>query len=82
MTMPAAHLFRVILPVTDIARAAAFWAAVFEAAGTRISPGRHYFQCGGTILACYHPEPRVREERGGASDCIARDTHIRRAEPK
>ena len=55
MSLPAAHLFRVILPVTDIARAAAFWSAVLEAPGARISPGRHYFQCGGTILACYDP---------------------------
>ena len=55
MTMPAAHLFRVILPVRDIARAEAFWSAVFEAPGRRVSPGRHYFQCAGTILACYDP---------------------------
>ena len=24
-------------------------------AGTRVSPGRHYFDCEGTILACYDP---------------------------
>jgi predicted enzyme related to lactoylglutathione lyase len=53
--MPTARLYRVILPVTDIARAAAFWSAVFETPGERVSPGRHYFDCGGTILACYDP---------------------------
>jgi uncharacterized glyoxalase superfamily protein PhnB len=53
--MPAARLYRIIVPVPDVDRAAAFWAAVFETPGTRVSPGRHYFDCGGTILACYDP---------------------------
>jgi len=53
--MPTARLYRVILPVTDIARAAAFWSGVFDTPGDRVSPGRHYFACGGTILACYDP---------------------------
>ncbi len=53
--MPPARLYRVILPVTDIERAATFWAAVLAQPGTRVSPGRHYFDCGGTILACYDP---------------------------
>lgn len=51
-----AHLFRVILPVTDIDRAAAFYAAVLGSPGTRVSPGRHYFDCDGTILACFDPQ--------------------------
>lgn len=49
------QLFRVILPVTDIERAAAFYAAVLGMPGQRVSPGRHYFDCEGTILACYDP---------------------------
>lgn len=53
--MPTARLYRVILPVTDIAGATAFWSAVFDTPGERVSPGRHYFDCGGTILACYDP---------------------------
>jgi uncharacterized glyoxalase superfamily protein PhnB len=53
--MPTARLYRVILPVPDIGRAAAFWSAVLETPGQRVSPGRHYFDCGGTILACYDP---------------------------
>ena len=48
-----ARLYRVIVPVPDIEKAAAFYSAVFETAGERVSPGRHYFECGGTILACY-----------------------------
>lgn len=49
------HLFRVILPVQDIERAAAFYAAVLGTPGRRVSPGRHYFECEGTILACFDP---------------------------
>jgi predicted enzyme related to lactoylglutathione lyase len=49
------RLYRVILPVPDIERATAFYGAVFGAPGLRVSPGRHYFDCGGTLLACYDP---------------------------
>jgi len=55
MATTTAKLFRVILPVTDIERAAAFYAAVLGTPGERISRGRHYFDCGGTILACLDP---------------------------
>jgi len=51
-----ATLYRVILPVTDIDLAAEFFGSVFEVPGERVSPGRHYFDCGGTILAVYDPE--------------------------
>src|SRR5437879_1970386 len=47
------HLFRVILPVTDIEAAASFYARVLGMPGSRVSGGRHYFDCSGTILACY-----------------------------
>lgn len=49
------RLYRVILPVHDIDQAAAFYAELLGATGERVSPGRHYFDCGGTILACYDP---------------------------
>lgn len=48
-------LFRVILPVSDIDRAAVFYAAVLDSKGFRVSNGRHYFDCGGVILACFDP---------------------------
>jgi catechol 2,3-dioxygenase-like lactoylglutathione lyase family enzyme len=51
-----AHLYRVILPVGDIEGAAAFYAAVLGEPGRRVSPGRHYFDCEGTILACFDPQ--------------------------
>ncbi|MGE0373798.1 MAG: VOC family protein [Planctomycetaceae bacterium] len=53
--MSTPRLYRVILPVTDIERAAAFYAEVLGAPGERVSSGRHYFDCGGNILACYDP---------------------------
>lgn len=49
------RLFRVILPVTDIGRAEEFYSRLLGEAGRRVSPGRHYFDCGGTILACFDP---------------------------
>src|SRR5262245_11703398 len=50
-----AHLFRVILPVSNIESAQRFYSAVLGSPGARVSPGRHYFDCGGTILACFDP---------------------------
>ncbi|MBI4836774.1 MAG: VOC family protein [Candidatus Abawacabacteria bacterium] len=50
-----AKLYRVIVPVTDIEVAAQFYGQVLETPGERVSPGRHYFHCDGTVLACYDP---------------------------
>lgn len=50
-----AKLYRVIQPVSDIEVAAQFYSAVFATPGERVSAGRHYFDCGDTILACYDP---------------------------
>ncbi len=49
--MPA-RLFRVILPAVDVDEAARFYAAILGLPGERVSGARHYFECGGTILAC------------------------------
>lgn len=49
------RVFRVILPVSSIDEATAFYGAVLGQPGARISPGRHYFGCGGVILACFDP---------------------------
>lgn len=48
-------LYRIIFPVTDIGKAAEFYSGIFGIPGKRVSPGRHYFNLGGTILACYDP---------------------------
>jgi len=50
-----ARLYRVIVPVGDIDRARAFYGTVLGAPGRSVSPGRHYFDCDGTILACFDP---------------------------
>ena len=53
--MTSIRLYRVILPVPDIDAAASFYAHVLNDPGERVSPGRHYFDCGGVILAVYSP---------------------------
>jgi uncharacterized glyoxalase superfamily protein PhnB len=53
--MTSARLFRVILPVSSVDRAAEYYGAVLQQPGARVSPGRHYFGCGGVILACFDP---------------------------
>lgn len=55
LAMSTPRLYRIILPVSDIEGAARFYSRVLETGGERVSPGRHYFDCGGTILACYDP---------------------------
>ncbi len=49
------NLFRVILPVSNINAAAEFYGSVLGEKGVRVSDGRHYFDCGGVILACFDP---------------------------
>ena len=51
----APRLYRVILPVFDIERATSFYRRLLDMPGRRVSPGRHYFDCQGTVLACYDP---------------------------
>ncbi len=50
------RLYRVILPVSDLDKAAKFYGTVLGMAGQRVSPGRHYFDCDGSILACFDPK--------------------------
>ena len=53
--MAETHLFRVILPAKDIEESVRFYAAVLESEGERVSPNRHYFNCGAAILALVQP---------------------------
>ena len=53
--MAETHLFRVILPARDIEEAVRFYSTVLESEGERVSPNRHYFPCGATILALVQP---------------------------
>lgn len=48
-------LYRIILPVNNIDKATAFYTFIFNKEGKRVSPGRHYFNLQGVILALYDP---------------------------
>lgn len=41
------------MPVTNIDEAARFYGTLLDQPGFRISKGRHYFDCGGVILAVF-----------------------------
>ncbi len=49
------RIFRVILPVDDLERATQFYRTLLETHGERVTSGRHYFDCGGILLACWDP---------------------------
>ncbi len=48
-------LYRIILPVSDIEKAARFYGDLLGFQGKPRLPGRHYFDCNGTILARFDP---------------------------
>ena len=49
------RIYRIIVPVSDIEKGAEFYETVLDKKGKRVSPGRHYLDCGGVILAVYDP---------------------------
>jgi len=67
----SAKLFRVILPVSNLDKAAKFYSTVLGTPGMRVSNGRHYFDCGGTILACFSPR-----EDGDSWDPRSNQDHL------
>jgi catechol 2,3-dioxygenase-like lactoylglutathione lyase family enzyme len=48
-------LYRVILSASSIVEAEKFYTHLLGIQGERVSPGRHYFQCGGPALALFDP---------------------------
>ena len=54
--MTEMRIYRIIMPVSDLDRATRFYRQLLGDDGMRISPGRHYFACGGVILAVYSPQ--------------------------
>ena len=58
-----ARLFRVIMPVSDVDAASRFYSALLGFEGEAVSSNRHYFNCGGVILACVDPRGDNREFR-------------------
>lgn len=58
------ELFRVILQVSDLDQAAAFYSQLLGDPGRRIPyASRHYFDCGPVILALVDPAPDKREAK-------------------
>jgi catechol 2,3-dioxygenase-like lactoylglutathione lyase family enzyme len=49
--MSDARLFRIVLRVSDLDRAEAFYSKLLDAKGRRVGGGRLYFDCGPVILA-------------------------------
>ena len=47
-----ASLYKVILPVTDVDQAEAFYSRLLGVSGRRVSADRHEFDCGGMTLSC------------------------------
>ena len=56
------NLYRVILQVSDLKKAASFYEKLLGIKGRDIRGARHYFDCGSVILALLNPG----EEGGGA----------------
>jgi uncharacterized glyoxalase superfamily protein PhnB len=50
-----AKIYRVIIQVDNIEDAANFYSQLLAQPGRRVSSGRHYFDCGGVVLACFDP---------------------------
>lgn len=74
--MDQPKLYRVILPVGDIDRAARFYEELLGVPGERVSPGRHYLPVGGVILALYDPRAD-----GDEHDARANQDHLYFAVP-
>jgi catechol 2,3-dioxygenase-like lactoylglutathione lyase family enzyme len=59
------HLYRVVLPVSDIELATAFYRALLGMPGARVSTGQHNFDCEGTILTVHDPRADGMRPDGG-----------------
>src|SRR5829696_1581492 len=66
------HLYRVVLPVSDIERATAFYSSLLGRPGTRVAVGQHSFDCEGTVLTVHH----VRADIGPRGDGRSHPHHI------
>ncbi len=76
-----AHLFRVVLPAPDMERAVAFYRQLLGTAGERIDATRHYFRCGGTILAVVDPSEHSPGRAFGGVEFRANVEHLYFAVP-
>lgn len=46
-------IYRLTMPSDNIEVSVLFYSTLLGTKGHRVSPGRHYFDCEGTILGCY-----------------------------
>jgi catechol 2,3-dioxygenase-like lactoylglutathione lyase family enzyme len=53
--MASLKIFRITIEVTDLDKAADFYAKLLEVPGKRHPGSRHYFDCGGVILSLLDP---------------------------
>jgi predicted enzyme related to lactoylglutathione lyase len=53
--MSEPRIYRLTIPVSDIERATSFYSEILGSAGERVWRNRHYFHCGGVVLACVEP---------------------------
>ena len=57
------RLFRVVVPVPDMPAADAFYERLLAVEPDEVTPTRHYFDCGGVILALVDPSAHGRAFR-------------------
>jgi predicted enzyme related to lactoylglutathione lyase len=57
------RLYRVVIQVSDIDRAAEFYTRLLGVSGKRVAKGRHYFYCDGVILGILDPRVEGSEAR-------------------
>lgn len=48
-----ASVYRITIPSINIEESVKFYQSVLQDAGSRVSPGRHYFNCDGVVIGCY-----------------------------
>ncbi len=61
------HLYRVVLPVSDIERPTTYYSALLSMPGKRVSAGQHSFDCEGTVLTVRDARADSRRPDGGPS---------------
>jgi predicted enzyme related to lactoylglutathione lyase len=54
------RLFRLLLEVSDLDAAVAFYSTLFGVSGRAVRGGRHYFDCGGVIVGLVDVSPAGR----------------------
>ncbi len=51
----APRLYRVVIQVSDLEKATDFYSRLLGVSGKRVSPERHYYDCGSVLLGVFGP---------------------------